>query len=119
MQGDNVASYEWSEIPAEEVFPGITRQAVTGHEGTLVRYTYYPGCAFPTHSHPESQITVVHSGEIEFDINGQRQTLRAGQIATIPGSIPHGARVTADEVVVTDNYFASANRGKLQFNEEN
>lgn len=118
MPGSEVTTYEWSEIPAEEVFPGITRQAITGHEGTLVRYTYFPGCQFPTHSHPESQITVIHSGEIEFDIDGQRQTLRAGQIATIPGNVPHGARVTADEVVVTDNYFASANRSNLRFNDK-
>ena len=44
---------------------------------------------------------------------GQRVTLRAGQIAIIPGNVPHGARVVAGDVVVTDNYFASAERAPL------
>ena len=115
---ESAATIRWDEIKAEEVFPGITRQAISGAEGTLVRYTYHPGCVFPTHRHPESQITVIHTGEIEFEIDGQWQTLRAGEVATIPGGLSHGARVIKNEIVVTDNYFASASRGNLIFTKE-
>jgi quercetin dioxygenase-like cupin family protein len=59
-------------------------------------------------------VTVVHSGEIEFTVAGQVMLLRAGQVAVIPGDTPHGARVSADEVVITDNYIASADRSPLQ-----
>lgn len=106
---------DWTAVPQEEVFPGIFRQTVTGSESTLVRYTYHPGCVFPTHSHPEEQITVVQSGEIQFDVAGETRVVRAGQVAIIPGGTPHGARVIDSRVVVTDNYLPSANRTPIAY----
>jgi quercetin dioxygenase-like cupin family protein len=105
----------WDEIPAEEVFDGIFRQAIVTESSTVVRYVYHPGCLFPVHSHPEEQITVVHSGEIEFTVDGEVVILKKDQVAVIPGGIPHGARVTAGDVVITDNFIASANRTPLAF----
>ena len=49
----------WSSLPAESVLPGIERRVVQGERQTMVRYTYQPGSVFPSHSHPEEQITVV------------------------------------------------------------
>ncbi|HEX5166115.1 MAG TPA: cupin domain-containing protein [Thermomicrobiales bacterium] len=106
---------DWTGIEASEPFPGIVRQALVTATSTIVRYTYHPGCVFPVHQHPEEQLTLVHSGEIEFEVADEPVILRAGQIAVIPGGVPHGARVTASEVVITDNYIASANRTPLQF----
>lgn len=108
----------WSDVTSEEVFPGIHRQAVVTESATIVRYIYEPGCTFPTHSHPEEQVTIVHSGKIEFTVGEQVVELEAGQVAVIPGGTPHGARVTGTEVVVTDNYIASASRTPLQFDED-
>lgn len=105
----------WDDLPADEVFPGIFRQTVVTSDATIVRYVYHPGCVFPVHQHADEQITVVHSGEIEFSVGGETVILRAGQLAVIPGGAPHGARVTADEVVVTDNYIATADRQPLTF----
>lgn len=104
----------WSEVESTELYPGIFRQAIVSASSTVVRYTYHPGCLFPLHQHPEEQITIVHSGEIEFTVAGEQVILRAGQVAIIPGDTPHGARVNADDVVVTDNYIASAQRTPLQ-----
>jgi quercetin dioxygenase-like cupin family protein len=105
---------EWRAVPASEVYPGIFRQEIVAGESTLVRYTYHPGCVFPIHAHPEEQVTVVHSGEIDFTVGGETIVLHAGQVAVIPGDVPHGARVTTSAVVVTDNFIASANRTPLQ-----
>lgn len=107
--------YNWSEIESTETFPGIERQAIVTTASTIVRYTYHPGCLFPVHQHPEEQVTIVHTGEIEFTVDGAPVTLRAGQVAVIPGNTPHGARVTASEVVITDNFIASADRTPLKF----
>jgi quercetin dioxygenase-like cupin family protein len=104
----------WDQTPSTEVYPGITRQTIVSGGATLTRYIYAPGCVFPVHQHPDEQITVVHSGEIEFTVNGAPLTLRAGAVALIPGNVPHGARVVAGETVVTDNYFPSANRAPLE-----
>ena len=112
------AAIKWADTTASEVFPGVHRQAITTRSSTVVRYTYHPGCVFPVHQHPEEQITIVHSGEIEFTVDGKPVVLRAGEVAVIPGGVPHGARVTAGEIVVTDNYIPSANRTPLQFSAE-
>jgi quercetin dioxygenase-like cupin family protein len=111
---DNSAQLvDWDSV--ERVFPydGVTRQTIISADATLTRYTYAPGCVFPVHQHPDAQITVVHSGVIEFDVAGEQVVLRAGQVALIPGGVPHGARVSGAETVVTDNYFASARRAPL------
>ena len=98
-----MAAIAWESIPATEVYPGITRQVVNGARQTMVRYVYQPGSVFPIHDHPEEQITVVVSGEIEFTVAGETITLSAGQTAVIPAGIPHGARVVGNQPVETFN----------------
>jgi quercetin dioxygenase-like cupin family protein len=109
---------DWARVDESRPYPGIGKQVLTSQGATLVRYTYQPGSVFPVHEHPDEQITVVHSGEIEFEVGNQRLTLRGGQVAIIPAGVPHGARVVGDEVVVTDNYFASARRAPLAVRQE-
>ena len=104
----------WDEVEAVEVYPGIVRRTLTTASSTVVRYTYQPSCVFPVHQHPEEQVTIVHSGEIEFTVAGQPRLLRAGDVAIIPGDTPHGARVVGDEPVVADNIIASADRAPLR-----
>ncbi len=103
----------WRNVPAEEVLEGITRQRYSGASFTVVRYTYQPGSVFPVHSHPEEQLTIVHSGEIEFSVGDETVLLNADTFAVIPAGVPHGARVIGDEAVVSDNYIAAANRTEL------
>lgn len=108
---------DWDSVEITEVFAGVFRQALTTETSTIVRYTYHPGCVFPVHQHPEEQVTIIHSGKIEFTVDGAPVTLRAGQVAIVPGGVLHGARVTADEIVVSDNYIASSQRTPLDFQE--
>ncbi len=98
-----VAVVSWDDVARETVTAGIERQTVHGERQTLVRYRYQPGSVFPSHAHPEEQITVVLRGTIAFEVDGERLTLTPGQVATIPGSVAHGAAVVGDEVVETLN----------------
>ena len=93
----------WSDSPIEEVLPGITRQIVHGELQTMVRYVYLSGSVFPIHNHPEEQVTVVISGQIEFDVNGEKSILGPGQVAVNPANVPHGAKVIGSETVETFN----------------
>jgi quercetin dioxygenase-like cupin family protein len=112
--GNQVGIY-WRDVPVEDVLAGVTRQTVRGKDCTLVRYTYQPGSVFPAHAHPEEQLTVVHSGRIEFTVGAETLVLGAGMLAVIPGSTPLGARVLGDEPVVSDNYIASSQRSDLRW----
>jgi quercetin dioxygenase-like cupin family protein len=98
-----MAAISWSDIPATEVYPGISRQILNGDRQTMVRYVYQPGSIFPEHHHPEEQVTVVISGQIEFTVAGEAEVLASGQAAVIPPDVPHGARVIGDEPVETFN----------------
>ena len=107
----------WQDVPADEALPGVVRQSVSGESFTVVRYTYQPGSVFPEHSHSEEQLTIVHSGEIEFTVGGETVLLKEGMLAVIPPGVPHGARVIGYVAVVSDNYIASAERSRLQWRE--
>ena len=98
-----MAAISWSDIPATEVYPGISRQILNGNRQTMVRYVYQPGSVFPEHHHPEEQVTIVISGQIEFTVAGEKAVLTNGQAAVIPPNVPHGARVIGDEPVETFN----------------
>jgi len=93
----------WDDVVPEIVSPGIERRTVHGTRQTLVRYRYAPGTVFPSHSHPEEQITVVLTGTITFEIAGERYPLGPGQVAVIPGGVAHGAAVAGNEAVDTLN----------------
>jgi quercetin dioxygenase-like cupin family protein len=95
--------FNWTELPTEEVLPGVTRQVVHGERQTMVHYVYAPGSVFPVHAHPHEQCTIVISGRIQFDIDGVQTELGPGGIIVIPGNVPHGARVMGDETVESFN----------------
>ena len=93
----------WADLPVEQVLPGIRRQRLDTEQMTVVRYVYGPGSVFPAHSHPEEQVTMVLSGEIEFDVAGRRLRAGAGSVVIIPSGVIHGARVLSDLEVETLN----------------
>ena len=93
----------WDDLSTEVVYPGVRRQCVDAERMTVVRYTYAPGSVFPAHSHPEEQVTMVLSGEIEFDVAGATVQAGAGSVILIPSGVVHGARVLGDLEVETLN----------------
>ena len=95
--------FAWADLPTEEVLPGVERQTVHGERQSLVRYRYAPGAIFPVHQHPEEQVTVVLSGRIAFEVDGERREVGPGEVVVIPGGVPHGAAVAGDEPVETLN----------------
>lgn len=100
---DAARTMNWRDVLEETVLPGITRAVVHGERQTIVRYRYEPDAIFPEHSHPQEQVTVVISGRIAFDVAGERRILGPGDVAVIPGGVPHGAEVIGPEVVDTIN----------------
>ncbi|MCC6312886.1 MAG: cupin domain-containing protein [Thermomicrobiales bacterium] len=100
---DAARAAKWADLPVEAVLPGITRSVIHGERQTVVRYCYEPGAVFPMHAHPEEQITLVLSGRIIFEVEGESIELGAGGVAVLPANVPHGARVVGDEPVETLN----------------
>ena len=80
----------FAELDATEPFPGIERRVVEADGATLSRYVFRPSGRFPQHVHPQEQITIVESGEIELNVAGERTMLRAGGWSVVPGGVEHG-----------------------------
>ncbi len=98
-----VRGIAWDAVALEQVAAGVTRQVVHGEQQTLVRYLYQPGAVFERHEHPQEQITIVLSGQIEFTIGDKVVTLDPGELVVIPGGVLHGARVLGETVVESIN----------------
>jgi quercetin dioxygenase-like cupin family protein len=88
-----------------EVRPGIFGATLDTEQLTVTVYRYEPGCAWEEHSHPEDQVTfITEGGTVDFVVDGTPTPLSAGQLAVIPGGVPHSASVPADgETVVSLN----------------
>jgi quercetin dioxygenase-like cupin family protein len=95
----------WSEQDFTEVRPGIFGATVDTEQLTVTVYRYEPGCEWETHAHPEDQVTtVIEGGTVAFVVDGEPASLGPGEMAVIPGGVPHSATVAADgERVVTLN----------------
>src|SRR3954465_5652712 len=91
---------DWSEVR-----PGIFGATVDTEQLTVTVYRYEPGCAWETHQHPEDQGPVVAGGgPAAFVGAGRPVPLSPGQLAVIPGDVPHSATVPAGgERVITLN----------------
>src|SRR3954465_13262478 len=81
-----------SQIPSVEFVPGLGFQPVLG-ERTMVDFvSFEPNTEAPTHVHEEEQIVIVLGGGCEFESDGDKRTMRRGDVAVIPPWVPHGAR---------------------------
>ena len=64
----NAQLYRWTDIPAEQMNPLLTRQLVSGDQAMISRIVLTKGCLVPTHSHHNEQIATVISGSLRFTL---------------------------------------------------
>jgi quercetin dioxygenase-like cupin family protein len=105
----------WSDLPAERVMAGVTRQRVDAQHMTVLRYRYEPGAHFPAHSHPEEQVVLVLSGEIEFMVANRPVSAAAGSMLVIPPQTVHSARVLGDTPADTINVLSPRRTKEVAF----
>ncbi len=96
---------DWDAQEFAEVRPGIFGATVHTPQLTATLYRYGAGSEWEEHQHPQDQITQVISGAIDFVVDGQAVHMSTGQLAALPGGIPHSATVPADGPAVTLNVF--------------
>ena len=58
----------------------------------------------PFHSHPHEQITYVAEGEIYFCVEDDKHHLRAGDLFTVPGDVPHSVQLLSEKVRLVDTF---------------
>jgi quercetin dioxygenase-like cupin family protein len=73
---------------------------------TLNFVSFDVGAVAAVHTHPHDQMGIVLEGQMEFEINGQRHTVGPGEVYSVPGNVPHGARAVGDRPCVALDVFA-------------
>jgi quercetin dioxygenase-like cupin family protein len=63
-----------------------------GREVIQVRVDFDPGYLAPKHTHPGEEIIYVLEGTLEYDIGGQRSTVKAGDVLFVPAGVVHSAK---------------------------
>jgi quercetin dioxygenase-like cupin family protein len=95
---------DWSALDLSEVRPGIWGATVHTPQLTVTYYRYEAGSSWEEHAHAEDQVTSVVEGEIDFTVAGEPVHLVTGQLAALPGGVPHSAQVGPSEVRTLNVY---------------
>jgi quercetin dioxygenase-like cupin family protein len=86
----------FDELEPDEVYAGVTRRSFSSAKATIVSYSFAPGAQFPRHRHPQEQVTLVQSGEIEMTIGEHTESLRGGDWTIAPAEVEHSITAGGD-----------------------
>ena len=103
---------KWDALEPFAMVPGLTFQPVLGDKLMVNFVSFEPHTEAPVHWHDEEQVTYVMDGEFEFEVAGEKRTMRRGDAVVIPPNVPHGAR-THDSSCVEIDVFHPPRQGVI------
>lgn len=83
------------DYPRYEIAEGVVFCPVFGKNLSLNFVVFPPYSGFPTHAHPEEQISIVREGTMEITVGDITRTVVPGDVIVFPSDVPHSGR-TAD-----------------------
>ena len=92
--------HRWADIEPEQLNPLTTRQYIVGANVMLARLVLNKGSHVPLHSHFNEQVSHVVEGALNFLLEGEQITVRAGDILCIPPHVPHEVIALEDSVAL-------------------
>ena len=85
----------------EETGAGVVRRILTYTDDVMaVENTFAAGSVGALHHHPHTQITYVVSGVFEFEIDGEKRVVRAGDAMLKTDGVVHGCKCLEDGVLL-------------------
>jgi quercetin dioxygenase-like cupin family protein len=94
----------WSAVESEKMSEKISRQMISGTNGTVAQLLLKSGAVVPRHSHVNEQYSWITSGALKFIFDDREIVVGAGEVLLIPANIPHSAVALEDTVDV--DFFA-------------
>ena len=80
----------WNEVEPHPFVPGVGLHAIGGDQVLLCRVSYAPGTRVPLHAHEDcEQLMAIVDGEVTITVEGQSQTLGAGDVVAISRGREH------------------------------
>jgi unsaturated pyranuronate lyase len=80
------------DYPKYEIAAGVVFCPVFGRNLSLNFVTFPPHSGFPTHMHPEEQISIVREGEMEITVGDICRGVGPGDVIIFPSDVPHSGR---------------------------
>lgn len=99
-----LAAQTWESLDTEKLSEVISRNMVSGQDGTLARVIIARGGIVPRHSHRSEQYTMILAGALKFIFDDGELVVRPGQVLLIPAHVPHAAVALEDTVDI--DFFA-------------
>lgn len=90
--------YNWNAIPEEVMSPLVTRQVIHTELMTIARLRMKKGAIVPLHHHINEQVTMMQTGSLRFELNGQEVLVNGGDCLRIPPNAPHMVEAMEDSV---------------------
>jgi quercetin dioxygenase-like cupin family protein len=88
--------YVWEKMDKEVLSPTIARKIVSGEKAMVAQVFLAKGAVVPEHSHDSEQITYILEGSLEFELEGTKIVVAAGEVLRIPSFVPHRAVALED-----------------------
>jgi quercetin dioxygenase-like cupin family protein len=88
--------YTWDQMESETMSECIARKIISGDKAMVAQVFLKKGAVVPEHFHESEQITYILSGALEFELEGTKVVVNAGQVLRIPSNVPHRAVALED-----------------------
>jgi len=98
------------EYPKYEIAEGVIFCPVFGHNLSLNFVTFPPHSGFPSHVHPEEQMSIVREGEMEITVGDIARRVTPGDVIIFPPGVPHSGR-TLDQLCRLIDIFSPPREG--------
>lgn len=92
--------YNWNEIASTPMSPMVARQQINGDRMSVLRISLQKDGVVAIHQHPNEQISVLVSGKVEFNLNGEKRVLLPGDVVIVADNLPHGVTALEDSEIV-------------------
>jgi quercetin dioxygenase-like cupin family protein len=80
------------DYPRYEIAQGVVFCPVFGRNMSLNFVAFPPRSGFPTHVHPEEQISIVREGTMEITVGEVSRWVVPGDVIVFPSGVPHSGR---------------------------
>ena len=81
---------------------GMSRQSIVGERVMLCMHEAFPNLRCAPHQHEAEQFSLVLKGRMRFVIGEEARVLGPGEVAHIPGGVPHAIESLEEYVQVLD-----------------
>lgn len=80
------------DLDSYEIAAGLFFRPVFAKNVSLNFVTFPPHSGFPTHVHPEEQVSIVREGEMEFTVGEVTRIVGPGDVIVMSPNVPHSGR---------------------------